>query len=277
MENLNKNQIILLTLLVSFVTSIATGIVTVTLMDQAPAGVTQTVNRVVERTIERVVPGEPVERVIVKEVPVEVTQDELVRKVIYESTPALVRLSTREGAALGSGFVVSDDGLVLTIASLLPQLREGERYRVALRSGDVLDGRVTKFSTESDLALIKLDPVMLATTKIKLLAAATVATSTPPTGGWAPLALYEGEITLGQSVVALGSPDAGPLNVAFGIIAAVDRVFDSAHPTALLATNVANTLNQGGPVLSIRGQLLGINKALGQAIDVGTIKQFLAQ
>jgi len=56
-EELNKFQIVLLTLLVSFVTSIATGIVTVTLLQQAPSGVTETINHVVERTIETIVPS----------------------------------------------------------------------------------------------------------------------------------------------------------------------------------------------------------------------------
>lgn len=55
-KDLNKTQLILLAILLSFITSIATGIVTVTLMQQAPTGVTQTINRVVQQTIEKVVP-----------------------------------------------------------------------------------------------------------------------------------------------------------------------------------------------------------------------------
>lgn len=51
---LNTQQIILLCLLVSFVTSIATGITTVSLLQQSPEPVTQTINRVIERTVETV-------------------------------------------------------------------------------------------------------------------------------------------------------------------------------------------------------------------------------
>ena len=58
-EELTKSQIVLLVVLISFVTSMATGIVTVSLMDQAPTSVAQTVNRVIQQTIKEVAsPGQ---------------------------------------------------------------------------------------------------------------------------------------------------------------------------------------------------------------------------
>ena len=51
-EDLTKTQLLLLTILVNFVTAIATAVMTVSLLDQAPPTVTQTVNRIVERTVE---------------------------------------------------------------------------------------------------------------------------------------------------------------------------------------------------------------------------------
>ena len=116
MENLNKQQIILLTLLVSFVTSIATGIVTVSLMDQAPAGVTQTINHVVERTIEKVVPSDTNPNQIVKETVV-INEDDKVSEVIDKNRSALVRIyGTNEGGIskfFGVGVEISKSGIIV--------------------------------------------------------------------------------------------------------------------------------------------------------------------
>ncbi|KKS11774.1 MAG: hypothetical protein UU66_C0009G0017, partial [Parcubacteria group bacterium GW2011_GWB1_41_5] len=69
-KDLNKSQLILLAVLLSFVTSIATGITTVTLMQQAPVSFTAPINRVVQQTIEKIqqVEGKTItQTVIVKE------------------------------------------------------------------------------------------------------------------------------------------------------------------------------------------------------------------
>lgn len=84
-EELNKFQLVLLTLLVSFVTSIATGIVTVTLLAEAPPAVTQTINQVVERTIETIVPKDVLKPGSVKETTIVVKEDDLITSSIQAS------------------------------------------------------------------------------------------------------------------------------------------------------------------------------------------------
>lgn len=63
-EELSKSQLILLTILVNFVTSVATGILTVSLLDHTPAYVTQTVNHVIEHTIETVAAAAPAASIV---------------------------------------------------------------------------------------------------------------------------------------------------------------------------------------------------------------------
>ena len=118
LEELTTTQIVLLVLLVSFVTSIATGIVTVSLLAQAPPAVTQTVNRVVERTVETIVPKDSGTQVITtKETTVVVKEDDLITDSIASSlsktgrvfadtatSSAIVGLA----AAVGPGTLITD-------------------------------------------------------------------------------------------------------------------------------------------------------------------------
>lgn len=106
MEHLTKQQIVLLALLVSFVSSIASGIVTVSLMDQASPGVTQTINRVVEKTIQTVAPSATTtkETVIIKE-------DEAITSSIVKASKAIVRLYSGS-QFIGIGILLSSSGKI---------------------------------------------------------------------------------------------------------------------------------------------------------------------
>ncbi len=123
-KDLNKPQLILLAVLISFITSIATGITTVTLMQQAPASFTAPINRVVQQTIEKIqqVEGKTtVQTVIIKE-------EDLVVDAIAKNKSSIFVI-TKEGQdagfnpaeiSAGQGFVVSTPGVVVADASLVP-------------------------------------------------------------------------------------------------------------------------------------------------------------
>lgn len=115
-NDLNKTQLIMLAILLSFVVSIATGIVTVTLMQQASPAVNQTINRVVQQTIEKVVPDyspTKTQTVIVKE-------DDLVVDAISKTRGTIAKIFASKDATdsivdaynIGDGmFIVAPLGL----------------------------------------------------------------------------------------------------------------------------------------------------------------------
>ncbi len=122
-KDLNKPQLIMLALLLSFVTSIATGITTVTLMQQAPSSVTIPINRVVQQTVEKIqqVEGKTtVQTVVIKE-------EDLVVDAIAKNKSAIFSITKEaqdtDGATIevsaGQGFAISTDGIVVADGSLV--------------------------------------------------------------------------------------------------------------------------------------------------------------
>lgn len=124
MNDLNKSQLILLAILLSFITSIATGITTVTLMDQAPDAVTVPINRVIRQTVEKIqqVEGKTtVQTVVVKE-------EDLVVDAISKNKSSVFSL-TKEvrnenydmvEVSAGRGFAVSDKNIIVADSLHVP-------------------------------------------------------------------------------------------------------------------------------------------------------------
>ncbi|HEY4499214.1 MAG TPA: hypothetical protein VJH94_04100 [Candidatus Paceibacterota bacterium] len=179
MEQLTKQQIVLVTLLVSFVTSIATGIVTVSLMDQAPAGVTQTINRVVERTIERVVQVPSQTAAVVTKETVVVKEDDLVVAAIEQNVKNLIRVISSDvldGSVLGLGLILSKEGIVAIDArnvmsndSYSARLSDGKLYALKHVS-DTKDGVLSLFKMSVPAGDKKVFPyaILADSDKIKL-------------------------------------------------------------------------------------------------------------
>lgn len=116
-KELNKHQLILVTLLITFVVSIATGIVTVSLMNQAPKSVPYTVNNVIQRTIEKVTTVSEDAKVI--DSVIENNGKDTVSLIEGDILVKVYSGSSSEEKLLGDGILVSDVGLVLADSSII--------------------------------------------------------------------------------------------------------------------------------------------------------------
>lgn len=268
MEQLNKQQLILLALLVSFVTSIATGIVTVSLMDQAPPAVTQTINRVVEKTIERVVtePSKQAAAVVTKETVV-VKADDLVIEAIEKNTKSVVRIKevtgdgeSRRQTFAGLGLMVSKDGhIAADIAVAYRKTDEAGNSLPESYIGVFPDGKIFSLNivySDQGAGIMLFQPLLQDREKgtIKFI---------PPAFNSLPL-------KLGQAVVAIGGDDTN--SVSTGIISnlserAAQRPADggtapSSGEKVLLAikTDIRSTeLVSGSVLLNLSGEVIGMN------------------
>jgi S1-C subfamily serine protease len=252
MEKLNKSQIVLLTLLVSFMTSIATGIVTVALMEQAPPVITETVNRVVEHTVERVVPGQmaaaaaaapPETKTII------VHEADLIPKAVETITPSLVRVHTTDTANpafLGLGIVLNNAGLIAVDAGALGdkadmvvELPEGLRVRGFVQARDQENGIAyiaAASSTENDAIV------------------------------WTPAKLFSGKPALGASVVLISGKSA--VRVAQGLVTSFTPLTAGAEATQVLETDLPKDgILSGSPIIDTQGHVLGISTSASREVD----------
>jgi S1-C subfamily serine protease len=257
-ERLTKTQIILLTLLVSFVTSIATGIVTVTLMDQAPPAITQTINRVVERTIETVVPDKSQSAsVITKEVTVVVKEEDLITDSIEKNSKSVVKIREMNADGetsrlVGLGIIVSSDGIIATDLSVI---KNDQIYIIETASGERFNTNVliAKSENPSIFLAIEIPTVTIAKGEGKKEIV------------FSPVTLSSANVFKpGQTVISLTGEER--IDVVIGIISGlVEDKISTSTSTAKTALSVIKTnINEkdifiGSPLINIFGEVIGIS------------------
>ena len=139
---------------------------------------------------------------------------------------------------LGSGFIVSADGVILTNAHVVA---DASVVNVKLTDKREFKAKVVGFDKASDVAVLKIDAKNLPTVKFP-------ATDDSKVGEW---------------VVAIGSPYGFDNTVTAGIISAKARSLPDGSYVPFIQTDAAvNPGNSGGPLFNLKGEVIGINSQI---------------
>ncbi len=143
--------------------------------------------------------------------------------------------------ALGSGFLIAPDGLVLTARHVIDG---ADDVRVDLDDGRSFPGAVVARDAVLDVALIRLD-------RARGLPVAALGSSDA--------------LRVGDAVIAIGNPFGLGPSVTVGILSAMARAIEDGPEGRFLQTDAAvNPGDSGGPLLDARGQVVGVNTAILQ-------------
>jgi hypothetical protein len=251
LEHLTKHQIVLLTLLVSFVTSIATGIVTVSLVNQAPPGVTRTINQIVEHTIEKVVPATQPAAVAatnpqtVTEKTVVVKDDDLAAQSIAKMQQSLVRIVAKGSDLLITrGIITTASGAALADRDALTQ-SGARQFEALLPDGKRYGATVRPAAKGQTLAVVDI----------------AVGTSS----AFAPAAFADARgVQLGQSVIRIGGT--GQDTVGTGVVATLPVLSgQSALAHSGLIESSVSSATPGSVLMTLFGDVVGISTGASRA------------
>ena len=152
--------------------------------------------------------------------------------------------------SLGSGFIISNDGYILTNNHVI---ENATKIKVTLSDGREYEAKVIGRDPKTDIALIKIS-----------------------SNGSLPVA-YLGDsdkVEVGEWVVAIGNPFGLGQTVTAGIVSAKGRVIGIGNYDNFIQTDASiNPGNSGGPLFDISGEVVGINTAIvasGQGIGFAT-------
>ena len=140
--------------------------------------------------------------------------------------------------SLGSGFIVSNDGYILTNAHVV---NDADEVIVKLTDKREFKAKIIGIDRRSDVALVKIDASNLP----------KVTMGNPD------------ELKVGEWVVAIGSPFGLENTVTAGIVSAKGRALPQENYVPFIQTDVAiNPGNSGGPLFNMKGEVVGINSQI---------------
>lgn len=241
-EELSKSQLILLTIFVNFVVSVATGILTVSLLDQAPPYVTQTVNRVVEHTIETVAQAAPA---AIIQAPAPSNQD-LVTAAIGEDATRAVALYAADTGTSTPAFAVGTYLPKARAVATAAQNTLPKETLVSFSDGSTVPASLSREGKGIAIYGFADDATLPKATTPKLLAPDT--------------------LKLGQTVLAIGADG----SAATGIVARVDT--NSVYTTL-------PDIGAGSAAVDLSGNLIGLatgGKTSGLLVSADTITALLS-
>jgi len=143
-----------------------------------------------------------------------------------------------DNKSLGSGFLISPDGYILTCAHVVENATE---IVVRLTDRREFSARVVGADGRSDVALLKIDASNLPSVKIG----------------------DPGKVRVGEWVLAIGSPFGFESSATAGIVSAKGRSLPRENYVPFIQTDVAiNPGNSGGPLFNLQGEVIGINSQI---------------
>uniref|UniRef100_A0A8C6SMZ4 HtrA serine peptidase 4 n=1 Tax=Neogobius melanostomus TaxID=47308 RepID=A0A8C6SMZ4_9GOBI len=190
--------------------------------------------------------------------------DKIVPAVVHLELFQRLPFSTVEmSVSSGSGFIVSEDGWIVTNAHVLSNK---ERIKVELKSGLQYDASVKDVDQRIDIALIKIEPE----SPLPVL----------PLG-------QSSDLRPGEFVVAVGSPFSLQNTVTTGIVSTAQRTglelgFKDSDLDYIQTDAIINYGNSGGPLVNLDGDVIGVNTlkvaaGISFAIPADRIRQFLRE